>query len=156
MRIGARIGIGFAAVVLVTGVLGAAGWLGLERYARSVANADRMVAVADLARSAGSDIDAYQARRNSDRIGEAQAKLTSAREAAAAEGLDQVVASIARMEGAFGTLVDHTRSVEAARGTLLAGIAEMEALAATVQAHEEKHHAELMRRRDDAAAEQLR
>src|SRR3546814_4516995 len=76
MRIGARIGIGFAAVVLVTGVLGAAGWLGLERYARSVANADRMVAVADLARSAGSDIDAYQARRNSDRIGEAQAKLT--------------------------------------------------------------------------------
>src|SRR3546814_2242909 len=59
------------------------------------------------------------------------------------------------MEGAFGTLVDHTRSVEAARGTLLAGIAEMEALAATVQAHEEKHHAELMRRRDDAAAEPI-
>src|SRR3546814_14582917 len=98
MRFGARSGIGVAAVVLVTGGRGAAGWLGLERYARSVANADRMVAVADLARSAGSDIDAYQARRNSDRIGEAQAKLTSAREAAAAEGLDQVVASIARME----------------------------------------------------------
>src|SRR5690606_25150242 len=32
----------------------------------------------------------------------------------------------------------------------------MEALAATVQAHEEKHHAELTRRRDEAAAEQLR
>src|SRR3546814_18977417 len=88
-----------------------------------------MVAVADLARSAGSDIDAYQARRNSDRIGEALAKLTSAREAAAAEGLDQVVASIARTAGAFGTLADHTRSVEAARGTLLAGLAGMEVLA---------------------------
>src|SRR3546814_13465912 len=82
MRIGARIGIGFAAVVLVTGVLGAAGWLGLERYARSVANADRMVAVADLARSAGSEIHAYQARRNSDRLREAQSKLTPARAAA--------------------------------------------------------------------------
>src|SRR3546814_3909982 len=71
MRIGARIGIGFAAVVLVTGVLGAAGWLGLERYARSVANADRMVAVADLARSAGSDIDA----RSEEHTSELQSQL---------------------------------------------------------------------------------
>src|SRR3546814_14959406 len=110
MRIGARIGIGFAAVVLVTGVLGAAGWLGLERYARSVANADRMVAVADLARSAGRDIDASQARRHSDRIGEAKAKLPYAREAAAAEGLAPGGDSIARMGGAIRTLVDTTEA----------------------------------------------
>src|SRR3546814_11988427 len=72
MRIGARIGIGFAAVVLVTGVLGAAGWLGLERYARSVATADRMVAVADLARSVGRAMDAHQDRRKSEQHGRAE------------------------------------------------------------------------------------
>ena len=52
MRIGTRIGVGFSAIVVLTGVLGAAGWFGLQRYALSVDNADRDVSAIVAMRSA--------------------------------------------------------------------------------------------------------
>ena len=45
MRIGFRIGAGFAGVVALTLVLGATGWLALERYSEQVNQADRVAEI---------------------------------------------------------------------------------------------------------------
>ncbi|GHD54516.1 hypothetical protein GCM10017083_32130 [Thalassobaculum fulvum] len=156
MRIGTRIGIGFSAIVVLTGVLGAAGWFGLQRYALSVDAADRMAAIADTARSAGNDIDAYRASQDPDRISAASSKLAAARNIATAAGLATVVGSIDRVEAAFDDLVSLMDTTAEARQALFDRIADMESVAEAVRAHEDEHFAALTKKRDDAMAELLR
>ncbi|MEQ8817142.1 MAG: HAMP domain-containing methyl-accepting chemotaxis protein [Thalassobaculum sp.] len=156
MRIATRIGIGFAAVVVVTGVLGTAGWVELQRYSASVDDADRMAAIADAARSAGNDIDAYQSSRAPDRIAAARGKLAAARETAANEELGQVVAGVERVEAAFDRLVGLTETSAASLSDLSDRVTAMAAVAEAIERHEDKHFADLTARRDEATAEQLR
>ncbi|MEQ8398189.1 methyl-accepting chemotaxis protein [Thalassobaculum sp.] len=141
---------------MLTGVLGAAGWVGLQRYALSVDNADRMAAISEAARSTGGDIDAYQANQDPTRIGIVRNKLQSARETADAEGLTAVAEGIEQVESAFAGLVDLTETAATARRDLLARVAELESVADAVRAHEEEHYRALITKRDEAAAEQNR
>jgi hypothetical protein len=63
VRIGARIGAGYAAIVVVTCVLGGAGWWALDRYAASVGDAESMRLIADDVTAASLKVAEYRGSR---------------------------------------------------------------------------------------------
>jgi len=105
MRIGTKISAGFAAMVVLTVVLGLAGWLGLDRYAGSVQGADRIAAVAERVGSANSDAVRFRASGDRGAVNRANANLRQAMEVADEIGAAGLSEAIQRFEQSFAELV---------------------------------------------------
>lgn len=106
MRIGARIGAGYAAIVVVTGLLGGAGWWALDRYAASVDQAEAMRMIADDVTSARLKVAEYQVAGAPDAVESVFVSLTAGLEKAQAVGAEGIVKAIADFDAAFKGYVD--------------------------------------------------
>jgi len=133
MRIGMKIGAGFAAMVVLTGVLGLAGWLGLDRYAGSVDGADRMALIADRVGSAELDAAGFRASGDVAPVDRAVFSLSDARAAAEAIGATTLSEAILRYESAFADLVRLTAEADALGATMRDGSLRMEAVAESIR-----------------------
>jgi len=133
MRIGTKISTGFAAMVALTGMLGLAGWLGLDRYAGSVDGAVRMAAIADRVGSANSDAITFRVTNDETAVVRARSSLHEAREGADAIGVVALSDAIRRFEGAFAELVRLAQEVEGLSSEMQFGTQSLEQLAERIR-----------------------
>jgi methyl-accepting chemotaxis protein len=106
VRIGARIGAGYAAIVVVTCVLGGAGWWALDRYAASVGDAESMRLIADDVTAASLKVAEYRGIPSSDAAQAVFVSLSAGLEKAEAVGADGIVKAINDFDVAFKGYVD--------------------------------------------------
>ena len=150
MRIGAKISAGFAAMVILTGVLGLAGWIGLYRYAGSVTGADRMAAIADRVASANSDAVTFRATGDEVPVVRANSSLHEARQAADAIGATALSEAIHRFQLAFTDLVNLSGEVEGLSADMELAADRLEQLAVSVLHAERANYTEIAKARAEA------
>ncbi len=150
MRIGAKISAGFAAMVILTGVLGLAGWVGLDRYAGSVTGADRMAAIADRVASANSDAVTFRATGDEAPVVRANSSLHEARQAADAIGAAALSEAIHRFQLAFTDLVNLSGEVEGLSADMELATDRLEQLAVSVLLAERANYTEIAKVRTEA------
>lgn len=156
MRIGQRTALGFAVMMVLTAVVGAVGWFGLERFAASVERSAGIAAIADATARAISTIDAYQVSRDSDLSDSAAQQLEAAHDDAVAAGLERVAEDLERASAAFGELVQTSALTEGLHTGLTRVLQAMEAEAEAIRAHEREHYAEVNAESDAAIEDQNR
>jgi methyl-accepting chemotaxis protein len=151
MRIGSKISAGFAAMVVLTGVLGLAGWLGLDRYAGSVDGADRMAAIAERVGSANSDAVTFRATRDESAVVRAGSSLHEARQAAEEIGVVKLSDAIGRFEGAFSELVRLANEAEGLTADMEFSAINLEQFASSIREAEQNRYGAVAQARTEAA-----
>ena len=156
MRIGQRTAAGFAILMVLSALVGAVGWLGLQRFSASVERSSGIAAIAESTAAAVTTIDAYQTSRDPALSDRAEQQLGDAREAATQAGLEQVAEDLGRASDAFSALVQTTGATARLRDTLTGLVQNMEAEAEAIRAHERTHYADVNAASDAAIEEQNR
>ena len=154
MRIGFRIGAGFAGVVALTLFLGATGWLALERYSAQVAHADRVAEIQDQIRGAQIAAGLYRLSGDPAAQEETLAYLDAA--AALAEAADQeaTVVTILDYRREFDRLVAARNTADALILDIQASNVALERFATTVRKNQDERRTTLNAQRDAAIADQ--
>ena len=154
MRIGFRIGAGFAGVVALTLVLGATGWLALERYSDQVAHADRVADIQRLIRDAQIAASAYRISGDAADRDEALSHLDAA--AARADAVDEAAtaATIVEYRRQFDTLVTALTNADRLITEIHTSIIEFERLAGNTRRSQDQRRDQLFVERDAALADQ--
>lgn len=154
MRIGVRIGAGFAGVVTLTLVLGATGWLALDRYSGQVDHADRVAGIERHVRAAQIAAGTYQMSGSTEARDMTFDRLNQANQLALDLGEDEAAASIAEYQTQFGTLT----AARANAGKLIDEIqtsnVELERIANAIRSEQDTRRKALNAERDAAVAEQ--
>jgi len=154
MRIGTRISAGFTAMVGLTVILGVAGWLGLDRYARSVDGADRIAAIAERVAAANVDATSFRATGDKSAVASADASLAEAGAIAERIGAAELSEGIHRFEGAFADLVRLSDEADNLTVEMIAGTQRLERFASAIQKMERARHTRIAQEGKDALAEQ--
>ncbi|WPZ36783.1 methyl-accepting chemotaxis protein [Thalassobaculum sp. OXR-137] len=154
MRIGFRIGAGFAGVVTLTLVLGATGWLALERYSDQVSHADRVAEIERLIRDAQIAAGSFRISGDATDRDDAFGHLDEA--AARADAVDQpaTAATIVEYRRQFDTLVAARTNADRLIAEIQSNTVEFERLAGNIRRSQDERRAELNRQRDAAQADQ--
>ncbi|GHD54519.1 hypothetical protein GCM10017083_32140 [Thalassobaculum fulvum] len=156
MRIGSKISAGFAAMVVLTGVLGLAGWLGLDRYATSVDGADQIAAIAEQVASANIDATSFRATGDKDAVTRAADSLSGAGEAATRIGAAELSDAIGRFDTAFSDLVRLSDEANSLTADMEANTKQLERFAVAIQKMERARYTRVAEERQAALAEQER
>ncbi|MEQ8585464.1 MAG: HAMP domain-containing methyl-accepting chemotaxis protein [Thalassobaculaceae bacterium] len=154
MRIGFRIGAGFAGVVALTLVLGATGWLALERYAGQVDQADRVAEIERYVRAAQIDAAEYQMSGSDDARDATLANLDKANRLARDQGEAAAAASIAEYQTQFGTLTAARQNANQLIDEMQSSNVELERIANGIRAEQDDRRKALNAERDAAITEQ--
>ncbi len=154
MRIGFRIGAGFAGVVALTLVLGATGWLALERYSEQVNQADRVAEIQRQIRSAQISASAYRLSGDPAARDATLAHLEDAAARAEAVGEQDTAATILEYRRQFDTLVAARANADQLIAEIQSSIVEFERVATSIRKTQDDRRAALNRERDAALAEQ--
>jgi methyl-accepting chemotaxis protein len=154
MRIGVRIGGGFAGVVALTLVLGTTGWLALERYANQVDQTDQVAEIERQVRLAEVSAGHYQLTGSSEARIETAARLDEAAQRAGSLGEQAAAAEISAYRMEFETLVSQRDRAE----TLIAEIQSINAglgqIATALRADQDQRREALRQERDRVLADQ--
>ncbi len=154
MRIGLRIGSGFAGVVALTLVLGATGWVALDRYSSQVDQADRVAEIERHVRAAQIAAGDYELSGTAEAQDRVAARLDDATTLARTLGEDAAAASISEYQTQFGTLTAARDNAGRLIAEMHASSAELEHIASTIRVEQEERRRSLSAERDAALAEQ--
>lgn len=154
MRIGFRIGAGFAGVVALTLVLGATGWLALERYSDQVSQADRVADIQRLIRSAQISASAYRLSGEQAARDATLAHLEQAAALAEAVGEQDTAGTILEYRRQFDTLVAARASADQLIAEIQSNNVEFERVATNIRRDQDNRRTALSTQRDAALAEQ--
>lgn len=154
MRIGLRIGAGFAGVVTLTLVLGTTGWLALDRYAGQVDQADRVAEIERSVRAAQIAAGDYQISGSPAARDATTNSLDQANQLARDLGEDAAAESIAQYQAQFGTLIAARDNASQLISEIEASNVELERIASTIRAQQDERRKTLNADRDAAIAEQ--
>lgn len=152
MRIGSRTGAGFAGVVALTLVLGAIGWVALDRYSGQVQQAAVVSGIERHVRAAQIAAASYQlAGREGDRDA-AVSSLNAAQSSADAIGEAQTAETISGYAGQFQTLIASRESTEQLISEIQAGTVMLERIALVVRKEQESRRKALQNEREETMA----
>ena len=174
MRIGYKIALGFATVLLLTAFVGIIGWTGLDDYAGGVTATERMNGLVEKIDDAGLRIARFRASSDGAELSAAAASLSTvekdgavlrdgADDADSKKALSDVLEAVGRYQTALGSYATLNRQNARRLQEMLAKTVEIEKMAVGLHQGQQKQYAalaqelagseaELQRRRKLAAA----
>ncbi|MDF1792641.1 MAG: HAMP domain-containing methyl-accepting chemotaxis protein [Thalassobaculaceae bacterium] len=154
MRIGFRIGAGFAGVVTLTLVLGATGWLALDRYATQVDQADQVADIERQIRSAQISSSGFQLSGDATNRDATITHLADAEALAQGLGQDATAVLIVEYRNEFDIQIAAHGNAERLIAELQSSNVDLERLANVVRKNPADRRAALNSQRDAAVAAQ--
>jgi len=154
MRIGSRISAGFAGVVALTLVLGATGWIALDRYAGQVDLADQVGEIERHVRAAQIAAGDYRLTGSSEARDTVMARLHDAESSAGAVGEAQTKATIEAYEAQFESLIAARDNAERLIAEIQSSSVELERIAGAIRSAQDDRRASLNAEREAAVADQ--